>query len=128
MPKEQSDSPKQDANAFSDGKDSGGDDDENDDENETQEEEETFEGIVVHSSELDDVDLEGKKVVVIGSGASGVEAAETALSKGAKGARRGEEGDGVVMLARDDKWIIPRNFVLDTLISAQPFGREMPLR
>ena len=25
------------------------------------------------------------------------------------------------------KWIIPRNIVIDTLISAQPFGREMPL-
>ena len=25
------------------------------------------------------------------------------------------------------QWIIPRNIVIDTLISAQPFGREMPL-
>ena len=25
------------------------------------------------------------------------------------------------------QWIIPRNIVLDTLIAAQPFGREMPL-
>jgi cation diffusion facilitator CzcD-associated flavoprotein CzcO len=38
-------------------------------------------------------------VVVIGSGASGVEAVETALQRGA-----GE----VVMIARTDKWIIPR--------------------
>ena len=25
------------------------------------------------------------------------------------------------------QWIIPRNIVIDTLISSQPFGREMPL-
>jgi hypothetical protein len=43
-----------------------------------------YEGPIIHSSELDDAELEGKTVVVIGSGASGVEAIETALSKGAK--------------------------------------------
>ncbi|KDQ63491.1 hypothetical protein JAAARDRAFT_202926 [Jaapia argillacea MUCL 33604] len=75
-------------------------------------------GVVLHSSELDDADLEGKNVVVVGSGASGVEAVETALGKGAK---------GTVMLARDDKWIIPRNIFFDTALAAQPFGREMPL-
>ncbi|KAI0652799.1 FAD/NAD(P)-binding domain-containing protein [Cubamyces menziesii] len=79
---------------------------------------EMFEGEVVHSSELDNARLEGKRVLVIGSGASGVEAVETALDKGAT---------GCTMIARDDKWIIPRNIVLDTLIAAQPFGREMPL-
>ncbi|KAI0260377.1 FAD/NAD-P-binding domain-containing protein [Gloeopeniophorella convolvens] len=77
-----------------------------------------FHGAVLHSSELDDADLDGKTVLVIGSGASGVEAVETALSCGAKHA---------VIVSRDDKWIIPRNILLDTLISAQPFGREMPL-
>ena len=98
--------------------------------------EEVFQGKVLHSSELDDAELGGKNVIVIGSGASGVEAVETALEQGAK---------HCVMLARDDKvsicacfssallttthtqWIIPRNIVLDTLIAAQPFGREMPL-
>lgn len=123
MPKEPSDSPKQDANRIPD------EEKEEESDNKTAEEdEEMFNGLVVHSSELDDVDLEGKKVVVVGSGASGIEAVETALNRGAKGARRGEERNGVIMVARDDKWIIPRNFVLDTLISAQPFGREMPLR
>jgi len=34
---------------------------------------------------LDDVDLEGKTVVIIGSGASGVEAAELAVERKAKG-------------------------------------------
>lgn len=56
--------------------------------------EEVFEGEVFHSSELDDAPLEGKRIIVIGSGASGVESVETALSKGAK---------HCVMLAREDK-------------------------
>ena len=59
-----------------------------------------FKGDVLHSSELDNAKLEGKHIIVIGSGASGVEAVETALEKGAK---------GCIMLARDDK-------VRDTLI------------
>ncbi|CAL1702592.1 unnamed protein product [Somion occarium] len=78
-------------------------------------------GPIVHSSELDSLDedaVKGKTVLVIGSGASGVESVETALAKGAK---------GTVMIAREDKWIIPRNILIDTLISAQPFGRQMPL-
>ncbi|KAH9840185.1 FAD/NAD-P-binding domain-containing protein [Rhodofomes roseus] len=79
---------------------------------------ETFAGTLLHSSELDDAQLAGKRVVVIGSGASGVEAVETALARGAQ---------GCVMVARQDKWVIPRNMIIDTLISAQPFGREMPL-
>lgn len=101
--------------------------------------EETFGGTLLHSSELDDAQLAGKRVVVIGSGASGVEAVETALARGAK---------ETIIIARQDKvsdvdacmrvpevliyvcvqWIIPRNMIIDTLISAQPFGREMPLR
>ena len=102
---------------------------------------EVFEGEVLHSSELDEADLEGRTVLVIGSGASGVEAVETAFSKGA---------EQCVMIAREDKvrvcsildtrviclvnigrgrmqWIIPRNILVDTLIAAQPFGRQMPL-
>jgi len=31
------------------------------------------------------------------------------------------------MLARTDKWIIPRNIFFDTFLACQPFGREMPL-
>ncbi|EPS96966.1 FAD/NAD-binding domain-containing protein [Fomitopsis schrenkii] len=80
--------------------------------------EEMYAGTLLHSSELDDAQLAGKRVVVIGSGASGVEAVETALARGAK---------DTVIIARQDKWIIPRNMITDTLISAQPFGREMPL-
>lgn len=65
------------------------------------------------------LDVSGKTVAVVGSGASGVEAAEWALAQGAARA---------VILARDDKWIIPQNVVIDTMLSMQPFGREMPLR
>lgn len=82
-------------------------------------------GLIIHSSELDSLTPEkvtgGKKVVVIGSGASGVEAVEAVLEKAGGG------DVDVVMLAREDKWIIPRNILIDTLISSQPFGREMPL-
>ncbi|GAA5831136.1 hypothetical protein JCM11251_005157 [Rhodosporidiobolus azoricus] len=78
----------------------------------------SFRGQVLHSSELDQAEVEGKKVVIIGSGASGVEAAELAVKKGAK---------DTVVLARSDKWIIPRNTLFDILLSLQPFGREMPL-
>ena len=78
----------------------------------------TFSGQILHSSQLDEADLEGKRVVIVGSGASGVESAELAVVKKAK---------DVVMLARSDKWIIPRNTLIDVLLSLQPFGREMPL-
>lgn len=55
---------------------------------------EVYEGQLMHSSELDDADVKGKTVVVVGSGASGVEAVETALERGAQEA---------IMIARDDK-------------------------
>ncbi|KIJ62461.1 hypothetical protein HYDPIDRAFT_176544 [Hydnomerulius pinastri MD-312] len=79
---------------------------------------ETYRGPVLHSSQLDHATpeiLRGKTVVVIGSGASAVEAVETALARGAS---------RCVVLAREDKlW----NVLFDTAIAAQPFGREMPL-
>lgn len=56
-----------------------------------------YNGPILHSSQLDDLksgDAHDKTVVVVGSGASGVEAVETALAKGAK---------KCVMIARDDK-------------------------
>ncbi|KAF7798770.1 hypothetical protein EIP86_009995 [Pleurotus ostreatoroseus] len=80
-----------------------------------------FQGPIFHSSQLDREDaptFEGKTVVVVGGGASAVESVETALAKGAK---------ECIMLVRDDKWIIPRNIFVDTLIALQPFGRQMPL-
>ncbi|GJE98462.1 FAD/NAD(P)-binding domain-containing protein [Phanerochaete sordida] len=81
---------------------------------------EVFEKPILHSSQLTSsgIDFKDKTVVVIGGGASAVEAVETALPEGAK---------HTIMVVRDDKWIIPRNFIIDTLIAMQPFGMEMPL-
>lgn len=77
----------------------------------------SFKGKIIHSSQLDNAQLKGKRVVIIGSGASGVEAAELAVKKQSKSA---------VILARDDKWCIPRNTLFDILLALQPFGRQTP--
>ncbi|KAK4056269.1 hypothetical protein OIO90_002712 [Microbotryomycetes sp. JL221] len=77
-----------------------------------------FKGKILHSSQLDNAELKGKKVVIVGSGASGVEAAELAVEKRAS---------KIVVLARDDKWIIPRNTVFDVALALQFFGRPSPL-
>ncbi|KIL00177.1 hypothetical protein PAXRUDRAFT_8402 [Paxillus rubicundulus Ve08.2h10] len=81
----------------------------------------TYGGPVLHSSQLDHMTPElvrGKTVVIIGSGASAIEAVETAFCRGAR---------RCVVLGRKDKWIIPRNVIIDAMIAAQPFGREMTL-
>ncbi|KJA21925.1 hypothetical protein HYPSUDRAFT_186828 [Hypholoma sublateritium FD-334 SS-4] len=96
---------------------------------------EEYGGIILHSSQLDSPEFNlkgGERVVVIGSGASGVEAVETVLQKfgSVRDLQDGEEqkrGVEVFLIARNDKWIIPRNTVIDTAIAGQPFGREMPL-
>ncbi|TFK35788.1 hypothetical protein BDQ12DRAFT_725579 [Crucibulum laeve] len=127
----------------------------------------TFKGIIIHSSQLDSPEFQLKgceRVVVIGSGASGVEAVETVLERFgsvadaerlglwrkeveklhqmkdkaedeiAEEVGRGNEEDKkqkkgvyVSMIARTDKWIIPRNIMVDTFLACQPFGRQMPL-
>ncbi|KAK0551560.1 hypothetical protein OC845_002140 [Tilletia horrida] len=74
-----------------------------------------FKGKIMHSSELDDVDLHGKRVIVVGGGASGIEALELAVEKQAKSA---------IILARSDKWIIPRSTVIDVVLALNPFGRQ----
>lgn len=79
---------------------------------------EDFKGKIIHSSQLDDVDFKGKNVLIVGGGASGVEALELAAKNGAR---------KPTIIARSDKWIIPRNLIADCLLSLQPFGREMPL-
>lgn len=79
---------------------------------------EKFRGKIVHSSQLDTIDTKGKRVVIIGGGASGVEALETTTHKGAI---------RPLIIARSDKWFIPRNFFVDTILSMQPFGRETSL-
>lgn len=74
----------------------------------------TFSQTIIHSSQLDSLPvwkLEGKNVVVIGSGASGVEAVETVLER-----IEGGKGGNVWIVARSDKWIIPRYVVHASLL------------
>ena len=96
---------------------------------------EIFSKRILHSSELDSDKFNlppgTHRIVVIGSGASAVEAVETALDRYASAGDDKSEAETKVeiwMIARHDKWIIPRNIVVDTFLSAQPFGRQMPLR
>ena len=77
-----------------------------------------FKGPIFHSSELDGKDAKGKKVLVIGGGASAVEALEFVAH---------EEAEKTYVLARSEKWIIPRNPVIDILLSLNIFGSETPL-
>lgn len=60
----------------------------------------------------------GKKIAIIGGGASAVEAFEFAVAAGAA---------KTYILSRSEKWIIPRNFVVDTLLSLNIFGQETVL-
>lgn len=77
-----------------------------------------FDGSVMHSSKLDGVAMKGKRVLVIGGGASAIEALEFAVNSGAS---------QIDVLSRSDKWIIPRNFVVDFLLACNIFGQETSL-
>ncbi|RAL66628.1 hypothetical protein DID88_006317 [Monilinia fructigena] len=74
-----------------------------------------FKGEIYHSSELTGKDAKGKKIIVIGGGASAVEALEFATH---------EEAASTTILARSDKWIIPRNAIVDMLLALNIFGQE----
>ncbi|KAK5989735.1 putative monooxygenase [Cladobotryum mycophilum] len=74
-----------------------------------------FKGSIYHSSELTGKDAKGKKIAIIGGGASAVEALEFASAADAA---------KISILSRSDKWIIPRNFFVDTLLSFNVFGQE----
>ncbi|GME42824.1 putative pyridine nucleotide-disulfide oxidoreductase class-2 protein [Neofusicoccum parvum] len=76
---------------------------------------EKFKGEIYHSSELDGKEAKGKKVLVIGGGASAVEALEFVAS---------EEAEKAYVLSRSEKWIIPRNPVVDMLLAFNIFGQE----
>ena len=76
---------------------------------------ENFKGELYHSSRLDGKTAQGKKVLIIGGGASAVEALEFVVHTGAK---------STSVLARSDKWIIPRNAFVDTLLAFNIFGQE----
>lgn len=76
---------------------------------------EKFKGEVYHSSQLDGKQAEGKKVAIIGGGASAVEALEFVDNSNAEITN---------VLARSEKWIIPRNAIVDALLSLNVFGQE----
>lgn len=75
-----------------------------------------FQGEIYHSSELTGKDARGKKMLVIGGGASAVEALEFATH---------EQAEKVTILARSEKWIIPRNPIVDILLAFNVFGQEV---
>ncbi|KAF2083251.1 FAD/NAD(P)-binding domain-containing protein [Saccharata proteae CBS 121410] len=76
---------------------------------------EKFKGEIYHSSELDGKQAKDKKVLVIGGGASAVEALEFVAH---------ENAAKTYVLARSEKWIIPRNPLVDMLLAFNIFGME----
>lgn len=76
---------------------------------------EKFKGKIYHSSELDGKDVTDKNVLIIGGGASAVEAMQFVADRKAKNAK---------ILARSEKWIIPRNPIVDMLLAFNIFGEE----
>ncbi|KAL2016332.1 hypothetical protein VTK56DRAFT_3873 [Thermocarpiscus australiensis] len=75
-----------------------------------------FRGEIHHSSRLTgSCSARDRTMIVIGGGASAVEALEFAHEEGAR---------KVYILARSDKWIIPRNPVWDMLLALNIFGQE----
>ncbi len=81
---------------------------------------EKFKGTIVHSSELtaDHIDAKGKRILIVGGGASAVEAVEFAVKTGAA---------STSILSRSDKWIIPRNAIVDIILAFNIFGQEIVL-
>ncbi|KIX05995.1 uncharacterized protein Z518_03969 [Rhinocladiella mackenziei CBS 650.93] len=76
---------------------------------------ESFKGEIVHSSDLDNREAKGKKILIVGGGASAVEALEWAVNTDAA---------EIKVLSRSDKWIIPRNAFIDGLLAFNIFGQE----
>lgn len=76
---------------------------------------EKFKGKIYHSSELDGKDVTDKTVLIIGGGASAIEAMEFVAHGNAKKAK---------ILSRSEKWIIPRNPIIDMLLAFNIFGQE----
>jgi hypothetical protein len=74
-----------------------------------------FKGQVYHSSKLDGKDFKDKKVLVIGGGASAIEALEFAVKSGAS---------EIDVLSRSDKWVIPRNVFVQSLLASNILGQE----
>ncbi|KAK3952431.1 hypothetical protein QBC32DRAFT_341327 [Pseudoneurospora amorphoporcata] len=75
----------------------------------------SFQGEIHHSSQLTGKAAKGKTLIIIGGGASAVESLEFAVEEGAA---------QVYVLARSEKWIIPRNPVVNMLLALNIFGQE----
>ena len=76
---------------------------------------EAFQGEIYHSSQLDGKTSQGKRVLIVGGGASAVEALEFVVHT---------SGRFTSVLARSDKWIIPRNALVDMFLAFNIFGQE----
>ena len=76
---------------------------------------EAFKGEIYHSSKLDGKTAKDKKVLIIGGGASAVEGLEFCVHTGAA---------TTSVLARSEKWIIPRNALIDSILAFNIFGQE----
>ncbi|KAI1829110.1 hypothetical protein DTO027I6_9972 [Penicillium roqueforti] len=74
-----------------------------------------FKGNICHSSDLDGKDIKGKRALIIGGGASAIEALEFAVQSGAS---------EIDVLSRSDKWIIPRNILVQSLLACNIWGEE----
>lgn len=79
---------------------------------------ENFAGEIYHSSNLDGKNAKGKKILIVGGGASAIEALEFAVQSGAA---------EIDCLSRSDKWIIPRNVLVQSLLAFNIFGQETSL-
>ncbi|KAK7179503.1 hypothetical protein DPSP01_011940 [Paraphaeosphaeria sporulosa] len=76
---------------------------------------EHFKGEIWHSSQLDGKSAKGKTVAIIGGGASAVEALEFVAHSEARHS---------YVLARSEKWIIPRNPLINGLLAMNVLGSE----
>ncbi|KAI9654567.1 MAG: hypothetical protein M1831_005328 [Alyxoria varia] len=79
---------------------------------------EKFKGEIHHSSELDGKHAKDKNVLIVGGGASAVEALEFVDD---------EHAAQTKVLARSEKWIIPRNAIVDALLAFNIWGQETRL-
>ena len=77
---------------------------------------EKFKGEIYHSSKLDGKTAKGKRVLIVGGGASAVEGLEFVVHTDAASAS---------VLARSDKWVIPRHVLVDILLAFNIFGQYL---
>jgi hypothetical protein len=78
---------------------------------------EKFKGEIYHSSDLAGNETKGNDIIIIGGGASAVETLEFASE---------EDSEKTYILARSDKWIIPRNSPVGILLFFNVFEGETP--